>query len=139
MDTQLKKPKKPIETDKSDDAWLTPKLRAELKRRIDDANDPTRYVIVSAFSQRFCLYHMPEDGNYTMNEIPDRALFKRRAEAQAVAKVLDRSRKRRSGKSLQVVAVRKTKKGVQFLELVTSPWNKRQGWKPKLRRRKGKP
>jgi hypothetical protein len=31
---------------------------AELKRRIADSEDPTRYVIVSPFSRRFCLYYL---------------------------------------------------------------------------------
>jgi hypothetical protein len=125
-----------------DDADLPPlsaKEIAELKRRVADLEDPTRYVIVSAFSRRFCLYYCPESGNYIMNEIPPEAMFKRKAEAVAVAKVLDRGRpsrtRKRVPKSLQVIAVKKTKRGVRILEEVSDPWNKGQRWKPSLRRR----
>jgi hypothetical protein len=114
---------------------LTAKEIAELKRQVDDMRDPTRYVIVSPFTKRFCLYYCPEDGNYIMNEIPEGSLFKRKAEAVAVAKVLERGRREVRRKTLQVVAVRKTKRGVRILEEVTDPLNKRERWKPVLRRR----
>ena len=86
---------------------LSAKEFAELKRRVADSLDPTRYVIVSAFSRRFCLYYLPESGNYIMNEITLEAMFKRKAEALAVAKVLDRGRRKRSRRDLQVIAVKK--------------------------------
>ncbi len=57
-----------------------------MKRQVADSRDPTRYVIVSAFSKRFCLYYVPEDGNYIMNEIPAGALFKRKAECSPYPK-----------------------------------------------------
>ena len=75
---------------------LSAKEIAELKQQVDDIDDPTRYVIVSPFSRRFCLYYCPEDGNYVMNEIPVGAMFKRKAEALAVAKVLERGRRKGS-------------------------------------------
>src|SRR3990172_5792303 len=130
--------KQPINRPRRDEAEFPPlsaKEIAELKRRVDDLRDPTRYVIVSAFSRRFCLYYCPEDGNYIMNEIPERAMFKRKAEAVAVAKVLDRGRRKRVKKSLQVIDVRKTKGGGRVLEEVADPWNRRERWKPVLRRR----
>jgi len=108
---------------------------AELKRRVDEMRDPTRYVIVSAFSRRFCLFYCPEDGNYIMNEIPEAAMFKRKAEAIAVAKVLERGKRKRARKFLQVIAVKKTKRGVRILDQVADPWNKGAMWKPALRRR----
>ena len=121
--------------DEADFPPLTAKERAELKRQIDDLRDPTRYVIVSAFSRRFCLYYCPESGNYIMNQIPPEAMFKRKAEAMAVAKVLDGGRRKGARKSLQVIAVKKTKRGVKILEEVADPWNKGERWKPALRRR----
>jgi hypothetical protein len=132
----MKRRKASSDLGEPDESRLSPKMLARLKRRIDDHDDPTRYVIVSAFSQRFCLYYCLESGCYVMNEIPDSALFKRKAEAQAVAKVLDRGRRRKVRKSLQVVAVRKTKRRIQFVEQVASPLNKHERWTPKLRRRR---
>lgn len=132
------------QTEETDDLPpLSAKEIAELKRRIADLHDPTRYVIVSPFSRRFCLYYVPESGNYIMNEIPVEALFKLKSAAQALAQVLERGRPKRARKSLQVVAVKKTEGGVRFLEEVRDPWHKGQRWKPVLRRREkadaGKP
>jgi hypothetical protein len=114
---------------------LSAKEIAELKQQMKDIRDPTRYVIVSPFSRRFCLYYCPEHGNYTMNEIPVGALFKRKAEALAVANVLERGRPKRVRKSLRVIAVKKTKRGVRVLEEIEDPWQKGERWKPVLRRR----
>ena len=130
-----KSSKKRSHGDEADFPPLSAKEIAELKRTIDDSRDPTRYVIVSLFSKRFCLYYLPESGNYIMNEIPVEAMFKRKAEALAVARVLDRGRRNGTRKSLQVIAVRKTKLGVKILEEVADPWNKGERWKPVLRRR----
>ncbi len=129
--------KKSPRGDESDIPPLSAKEIAALKRQVDDIRDPTRYVIVSPFSRRFCLYYCPEDGNYMMNEIPVGAMFKRKAEALAVAKVLERRRRKGSRKSLLVIAVKKTKRGVKVLEEVADPWNKGERWKPVLRRRVG--
>ena len=121
--------------DESDIPPLSAREIAELKRRVADSLDPTRYVIVSPFSRRFCLYYCPEDGNYVMNEIPVGAMFKRKAAALAVAKVLDRGRRKGTQRSLLVIAVKKTKRGVKVLEEVADPWSKGERWKPVLRRR----
>jgi hypothetical protein len=131
----MRKNRQDRERGESNETRLSPKLHTQLKRQFKDLDDPTRYVIVAAFSPTFCLYYWPQDGNYVMNEIPDGALFKRKAEAQAVAKILDRGRKHRIA-SLQVIAVRKTKRGIQFIEHVTDPWKKSKRWKPKLQRQR---
>lgn len=81
------------------------------------------------------MYYCPEDANYVMNEIPAGAMFKRKAEALAVAKMLDRGRRKGTRRSLLVIAVRKTKRGVNVLEEVADPWKKGERWKPVLRRR----
>jgi hypothetical protein len=70
-----------------------------------------------------------------MNEIPVEAMFKRRAEAAAVAKVLDRGRPKKVRRDLQVIAVKKLKRGVRILEDVADPWHRGKRWKPVLRRR----
>ncbi len=62
-------------------------------------------------------------------------MFKRKAEALAVVKVLERRRRKGSTQSLRVIAVKKTKRWVKVLEEVADPWKKGERWKPVLRRR----
>ena len=120
------------ERPKADDEFppLTKRQLAELERRMADMMNPTRYVIVSAFSPSFSLFYCPSDGVFVMNEIPDAALFKRKAEALAVTRALERGQRKRA-RGLQVIQVKKTKRGVRLLEGVHVD---RRTWKPKLRR-----
>jgi hypothetical protein len=106
-----------------------------LKERAAEMDDPTRFVIVSAFSRRFCLYYVPADGVFAMNDLPPGSLFKCRDEAKAVAKVLGRRGKRKPRRDLQVIAVRKTPRGVRFLEEVKDFWKPNKSWKPILKRK----
>lgn len=118
---------------------LTKREAAELQRRYADMMDPTRYVIVSPFSRRFCLYYRPADGDFIMNEITPDTLFKRRSEAMAVARVVEgRTKKGRPGR-LQVIAVRKTKGGVRIMEKVTDFRHPKEEWKPSLKRKHAQP
>jgi hypothetical protein len=110
---------------------LTKRQLAELERRVADAMDPVRYVIVSSFLPKFSLFYCPSDGMFVMNEIPDTALFKRKAEALAVAQALERGQ-RQGAKGLQVIQVKKTKRSVHILEEVHVDGRT---WKPKLRRK----
>jgi hypothetical protein len=109
---------------------LTKRQVAELERRMADMMDPTRYVIVSSFQLNISLFYCPSDGVFVMNEIPEAALFKRKAEAPAVAQALERGRRKRA-RGLQVIQVKKTKRGVRLLEGVHVDGRT---WKPKLRR-----
>ena len=121
------------ERPKLDDEFppLTKRKLAELERRVADAMDPVRYVIVSSFLPKFSLFYCPSDGMFVMNEIPDTALFKRKAEALAVAQALERGQ-RQGAKGLQVIQVKKTKRSVHILEEVHVDGRT---WKPKLRRK----
>ena len=128
--------RKPSRTAQSDDhdIPLTKAQKKELDRRLADMLDPMRYVIVSPFSRTFSLFYQPGDGTYIMNEIPESTWFKRKVEALAVANSIeDRRRKKRLRRSLQVIAIRRTKDGAEVLEKVISPWNSRQRWKPVLK------
>jgi hypothetical protein len=118
---------------KADDEFppLTKRQVAELERRVADTMDPRRYVIVSSFLPNFSLFYCPSDGAFVINEIPETALFKRKAEALAVARVLVR-RRRKGARGLQVIQVKKTKRAVRILEEVHVDGRT---WKPKLRRR----
>lgn len=62
--------------------------RKEIARRIRDADDPTRYVIVLAFSRRLLLYYDASDDSYPGNDIGRATLFKRPSVARAVMGVL---------------------------------------------------
>jgi hypothetical protein len=97
------------ERPKPDDEFppLTKRQLAELERRVADAMDLVRYVIVSSFLPKFSLFYCPSDGMFVMNEIPDTALFKRKAEALAVAQALERGQ-RQGARGLQVIQIKKT-------------------------------
>jgi hypothetical protein len=121
------------EHSKADDEFppLTKRQVAELERRVTDTMDPRRYVIVSSFLPNFSLFYCPSDEAFVMNEIPETALFKRKAEALAVAQALERHQRKRD-KELQVIGVKKAKRAVRILEEVHVDGRT---WKPKLRRR----
>jgi hypothetical protein len=97
------------ERPKPDDEFppLTKRQLAELECRMADAMDLVRYVIVSSFLPKFSLFYCPSDGMFVMNEIPDTALFKRKAEALAVAQALERGQ-RQGARGLQVIQIKKT-------------------------------
>ena len=71
-----------------DDDYLSPAEIRELKRRIRDSKDPTRYMLVSEFSRRFILYYNVSDDVYAMNEPTAGTLFKRRKAAESVRRLL---------------------------------------------------
>jgi len=96
-----------------------------------DMMDPMRYVIVSSFLPNFSLFYCPSDGSFVMNEIPDTVLFKRKGEALAVARALER-RQRKRATGLQVIQVKKTKRTVRIIEEVRVDGRT---WKPKLKRK----
>jgi hypothetical protein len=102
-----------------------------LKKQIADSKDPTRYVIVSPMLRDWCFFYLPADAVYLVNRIEPGCFFKRKAEAQAVAKLLNGSKRK---KNTQVIAVRKTKNGVRILDQVIDPDNPQKRWKPKLHR-----
>jgi hypothetical protein len=121
------------ERPKPDDEFplLTKRQLAELERRVADAMDPVRYVIVSSFLPKFSLFYCPSDGMFVMNEIPDTALFKRKAEALALARALKCGQPKRA-RRLRVIQVKKTKRSVRIIEEVQVDGRT---WKPKLRRK----
>lgn len=74
-----------------EDAWdleLTKSQLRELERRVKDSRDPTRFMIVSRFSQRFILYYRVDDDVFVMNDRAYGTLFKRQGAALAVSKLL---------------------------------------------------
>lgn len=70
---------------------LSPAWRQELLRRLREAEDPTRYVIVSpASGRRMMLYYDAVDGSYPVNDLARATHFKSRIVAKAVMKALGR-------------------------------------------------
>jgi hypothetical protein len=57
------------------DDELTPAQRRELQRRIDDLDDPTRFLLVSQLTPRFALYYNVTDDVYVMNDPKGGTLF----------------------------------------------------------------
>ncbi len=72
-------------------APLTEAQIREIKRRVADLRDPVRYLLVKECSPRFALYYDASDGLYAMNDPKAASLFKSRAAAAAVQKVLGRA------------------------------------------------
>ncbi len=70
------------------DAELTRAQVRELQRRVADHEDATRYLLVSQITPRFALYYNVSDDVFVMNDPTGATLFKRRAAAVAVKKLL---------------------------------------------------
>jgi predicted XRE-type DNA-binding protein len=96
---------------------LTKAQIAELERRVKDIDDPTRWVVVSTILPRTFLAYVPSSGMFVGDEIPGAALFKRKAEAEAVLRVLEGRRSKKS-RDLQVLEVKQTKQGVRVVQKV---------------------
>jgi hypothetical protein len=64
-----------------------PQIR-ELERRLRDADDRTRYLLVSSLAPSFTLYYDVSSDNYVMNEPARATLFKRRQGAAAIQNTL---------------------------------------------------
>lgn len=70
------------------DSDLTPSQIRDLERRIKDMDDPIRYLIVSEFGPRFILYYNVSDDTFAHNNPGGGTLFKRRAAAESIRKLL---------------------------------------------------
>jgi hypothetical protein len=105
-----------------DDAPLSEAQIRGLRRRLADLKDPVRYLIVSEMGPRFALYYNVADDLYGMNDLTYATLFKRRAAALAVRRLLGRGTRviqcttqRRKGLRVPVLHAksRRRQKGVQ--------------------------
>jgi hypothetical protein len=74
----------------SEDDWppLSRAQTRELRRRVADLDDRTRYLLVSVFSRRFALYYDVSQDVWAMNDPSSGTLFKRRSAAKAVQGLL---------------------------------------------------
>jgi hypothetical protein len=69
---------------KDEDPPLTAAERRELERRIRDADDPRRYLLVSATLPWFSLYYEIQEDAWLIDDPRRATLFKRRAAALAI-------------------------------------------------------
>lgn len=60
----------------------------QLQGQIRDLDDRTRYLLVSVFTKRFALYYDVSQDTYVMNDASLGTLFKRRAAAEAIRRLL---------------------------------------------------
>lgn len=67
-----------------DDPPLTAAERRELERRIKDADDPRRYLLVAATLPWFSLYYEIQEDAWLIDDPRRATLFKRRAAALAI-------------------------------------------------------
>lgn len=89
---------------------------AELDRIVADIDDPTRYLVVSAFTKRHVLYYSVEDNSFAMNRPEDGTAFKNLAIAGAVLAALSADRPKVKDDSLEIIRARKTKSGLRLIE-----------------------
>jgi hypothetical protein len=76
-------------TQRADDVPpLTPAQSRELKRRLVDLKDRRRFLLVSAFTARTAFYYDVSRDTWGMNDPSLGTLFKRRATATAVQRLL---------------------------------------------------
>lgn len=100
-----------------DDPPLTRAQMQELDRRVKDLHDRTRYLLVSAFSPRFTLYYNVSEDTYGMNEPVHATLFKRRAAALAVKRLL--------GRGVEIARCRLDRRGRLVPNSLAAPTRKR--------------
>ncbi len=100
------------------DEELTPAQVRELRRRMADFDDATRYILISQMGPRFALYYNVSEDVYVMNDPNGATLFKRRDAALAIKKLL--------GGSIRVVRCKsKRDSGVRVPVLSTTRGRRR--------------
>lgn len=82
-----RRPKWPVPM-ADDDFILTAAQRRELDRRVKDARDRSRYLLVSQIGDRFALYYSVSEDAYVANDPTYATLFKREAAARVVQRLL---------------------------------------------------
>ncbi len=73
---------------RDDNPPLTAAERRELERRIKDADDPRRYLLVSATLPWFSLYYEIQEDAWLIDDPRRATLFKRRAAALAIRELM---------------------------------------------------
>jgi hypothetical protein len=71
-----------------EDPPLTPAQQRALARHVQDMEDRTRYLLVSATLPGISLYYLVQDDSWSFDDPTTATLFKRRASAQAIQALL---------------------------------------------------
>lgn len=98
-----------------EDEPLSEKWVKEIKRRVREAEDPIRYMIVSEFNRRFVLYYNVSSDSFVMNSPEHGTQFKRREIAENVARLLGKHHAlvkctTKNGKLRRLSPVRRTRR-----------------------------
>jgi hypothetical protein len=109
----------------SDDTRLSDAQTRELARRIRDLEDRTRYLLVSTMGPRVFLYYDVTEDTYVWNDPRAATLFKRRAAAAAVKKLL--------GTAVAIVACRVDSRGRLVVSSVQRPGKRRRAKQARTR------
>jgi hypothetical protein len=112
-------PAPPGTADEEDVAPLTAAQRRELDRRIADSRDRSRYLLASVLSPRFVLYYDVAEDTFVWKDPRPATLFKRRAAAAAIAKVL--------GSGVEILPCRVNRAGALVLRSVSEALRTRRG------------
>jgi hypothetical protein len=114
------------------DEELTPAQIRDLRRRVADLDDETRYMLVSQMGPRFALYYNVSDDVYVMDDPRGATLFKRRKAALAVRALLGGSihvvrckSKRISGVRVPVLSAKRQSRRPR-----ADRWSSNQGLQP---------
>jgi hypothetical protein len=70
------------------DPSMTAAQRRSLARQLEDMDDPTRYLLVSATLPGLSLYYVLKDDVWSLDDPSAATLFKRRAAARAIQQLL---------------------------------------------------
>lgn len=113
---------------------LSRKELAELRRRVKETDDPTRYAIASSCTKQHVLFYDVQHNHYILNQIEPTCLFRQREHALAIATLLDGPRDRGRTRH-QVVEVKSTSSGVRLSGSLRDSLGGNKRVKPRLRAR----
>ena len=70
---------------------LSPKEIRELKRRLDDSRDRTRYLLISSLIPGYTMFFNVSEGTFTLNDPQGATLFKRRPTLRIIRDLLGKN------------------------------------------------
>src|SRR4051812_35077521 len=89
MGSRPRKEKLQAQDDLDDDGWeLSPSQEKELRRRIADLEDKTRYMLVAPLLPGSMMYYDVSTDCYAWNDPAGGTLFKRKKAAEAIRRLL---------------------------------------------------
>ena len=111
---------------------LSKKDAAELRRRMKEFKDPTRYVIACCWTGKHVTFYDVQRGGYVLNEVAPSCLLRRREDAEAIVRALEIG-KDRGFMRHQVVEVSMTARSLRLSENISDPRDPKKRIRPRLR------